>query len=939
MAATIAVNLPAKTLKTVLEFLNVRPGDGLPLAILLGHSFLKGVGRVFFDVPVNSLFLNKFSIGSLPAVYIGTAVVSTILGLGYAKLEEKSSARSLLTYTLIFLAAATGLLYIALLLTDSPMLAMGAMIWKDVNWMLMSVEFWALAGLLLDVRQGKRLFGLITAGEIVAGMVSGLSVPLVVRLGGTLSLLLVSFAALALNVAFLIYTFRLFGDRDINFEEAEKEEPEKRQSLPSMFKDRYLVMFFAVSVLSFLAEYFIEYVFYGQVESAFPSEARMASFFGLFYGLTGAAQLATSASAGALLTRYGMGLGLMLLPVANLATSGLAAAAGSFRTLAVLVFGAVMVTKLMDEVVRHTVEMPVYTLLYQPLPRSGRLRAQAVRESIVEPVAIGFCGVFLYVFRSILHLTGPGVLYVTFGVCAAWAAIGFLLQREYIVRLTRALTTGRLSGGSLSLQDPFVMLSLRKGLSSPKAGQVIYSLTMLDQGKPGITEQDLIRLLDHADPMVRRHVLERIEGLSSGDALAAVMNRLAVEEDLAIKGCLLHAVCAIGEEGTLELVTPFLADPSPEVREGALSGILRYCGLDGALGGGPQLNSMLNSTDPAERILGARVLGDIGISSYYRPLLPLLADKDNRVRRAAVDSVRRLGCKQALPQLMEALASPAIRDITFQALASFGDAALPFIEKTLNDAGQARHIQAFMARLAGKIGSRECADALKKHVHDADCTVRTQVFASLASVAAAKHSLDAATVRTLVEREISDAVWVLAVMLDIPEESASSSVRRALHYELDERKKRIFLLLSSIHPRRVIEKARQDLMSGVRERRTNAMEVLDNILPREIKVILLPLLDDISDRDRLERLRFRFPQKRLAARARIEEIIGHPPGQLLGWTRACAVFMASYDPSGGWTQIFESAAADPEPIVTETAVWALSKSAPFGERATFATHN
>jgi HEAT repeat protein len=936
--ANTARDFPRRALKAVSSFLDIRPGDGLPLVFLLGHSFLKGVGRVFFEAPANTLFLNKFSTARLPLVYIAAAVVSTIIGLCYAKLEEKSTARVLLTSTLIFLAATTGLLYLALLLTGNPRLAMVAMIWKDVNWTLMSVEFWALAGLLLDVRQGKRLLGLITGGEIVGGIISGFSVPLVVKIGGTLSLLLISFAAVSANVVFLIYTFRVFRDRGTNPGEGESGEPEERRSLLSMFTDRYLSMFFAVSVFSYFGGYFIEYVFYGQVESAFPGEARLASFFGLFYGLLGLGQLISSASVGSLLTRYGLGLGLLLLPLTDFATTGIAAVAGSFRGLATLVLGAVVAAKLLDEVLKQTVEMPSFALLYQPLPRSSRLRAQAVRESIVEPVAIGLCGVLLYLFRSILHLSATWVLLVTAGTCAVWAVLGLLLRKEYTVRLVQALTARRLDGGDLSLHDPSVEPALRKGLRSPKAGQVIYSLTMLDQAGHKLTDGDLIELLSHPQPSVRRHVLRQMEARPSAEALAAVTDRLAVEEDPAIRGDILRTICALGEGATVDRVIPYLSDPVPEVREGALTGLLRHCGIDGALHGGSHLNAMLHSPDPAERTLGAQVLGDIGIAGYYRPLLPLLADGDNGVRRTAIHSIRRLGSRRALPELVEALSVPAIRAAAFEALASFGDEVLPFVERTLGDAGLPRALRTSMARLAGKVRSHGCAQVLMKHIADPDGTVRAQVFASLVHCPEGHRLMRAVSVSGLVEREIGDAAWMLAALADIPERGETAPLRRALRQEVEERRNRVFLILSSVYSRHLIERARLSLRSGATERRSQAIEALDNVLPRELKATLLPLIDNISDSERLDRLGFRFPPKLLGAKARTEEIIVQPAGVLLGWTRACAIFAVSHDSKGDWSGVLKSAVSDPEAIVSETAAWALAEIGPSRKKVITAHH-
>ena len=294
--------------------LNLRPGDGLPLAILLAHSFLKGSARVLLETPANTLFLSRFSVDYLPLIYIATALVCTGIGLLYTRMESRVSVQTLLTSMLGFLAVVTLAFYLGLMTLNSKSVVFGVMVWKDVHWTLMNLEFWALAGLLLDVRQGKRLFGLIALGEIIAGMAGGFSVPFFVKSGGTLTLLLASAAVTIGNIFFLIYTMRRLvkpGAHAVG-----EEESSDRRPWWTLFKDRYLALFFGVSVLSFFGEYFIDFLFYEKVERAFPSEEKLAAFFGLFYGVLGAGQLISSAwVSGRCLTRYGLSFGLLALPV------------------------------------------------------------------------------------------------------------------------------------------------------------------------------------------------------------------------------------------------------------------------------------------------------------------------------------------------------------------------------------------------------------------------------------------------------------------------------------------------------------------------------------------------------------------------------------------------------------------------------------------------
>src|SRR5882757_4692394 len=87
----------SKWVQTLSAALNLRPGDGWPLLVLMGHSALKGASRVLLETPANTLFLSRFTIERLSLVYIATALVCTALGLVFARLEARISVRTLLT--------------------------------------------------------------------------------------------------------------------------------------------------------------------------------------------------------------------------------------------------------------------------------------------------------------------------------------------------------------------------------------------------------------------------------------------------------------------------------------------------------------------------------------------------------------------------------------------------------------------------------------------------------------------------------------------------------------------------------------------------------------------------------------------------------------------------------------------------------------------------
>src|SRR5918998_342960 len=75
--------------------LDVRPGEGLPVALLLGHSFALGGAGVFAEVSATALFLTTFGAANLAYVYLAAPALIALIGAGYAQLAGRVADRRL----------------------------------------------------------------------------------------------------------------------------------------------------------------------------------------------------------------------------------------------------------------------------------------------------------------------------------------------------------------------------------------------------------------------------------------------------------------------------------------------------------------------------------------------------------------------------------------------------------------------------------------------------------------------------------------------------------------------------------------------------------------------------------------------------------------------------------------------------------------------------
>jgi ATP:ADP antiporter, AAA family len=156
--------------RTLLSAFNIAPGEGLPVALLLSHSFFMGLAGVLFYTAASAVFLVAFAPTTLPYFYIASSVFVALCGFLYAKLEARMPISLLLPATLVLLVFSVVGWRLGLWLTHATWLAFGLLCWLRVLVVLTNLVFWGLAERLFNVRQGKRLFSLIGSGELAASI-------------------------------------------------------------------------------------------------------------------------------------------------------------------------------------------------------------------------------------------------------------------------------------------------------------------------------------------------------------------------------------------------------------------------------------------------------------------------------------------------------------------------------------------------------------------------------------------------------------------------------------------------------------------------------------------------------------------------------------------------------------------------------------------------
>lgn len=903
-----------------LSIFDVRAGEGQALALLFITAFFKGTSILFFETAANTKFLSDFGVSLLPHVYIATAIISVIVGFTYLKYEKSVEPLRLMKGVLVLLMVMMAGFYFLMLVMPGTWLSMGLMVWKGVHWVLIQIEFWAVAGYLFNVRQGKRLFGLVATGDVLSNILGGFGMPWIVDQTGTVHLLLIAGVGVGLCFVMLIVTERTQGHRF--GQEEESEEVGKRRSLVQLCRDRYLALFFILSLLSCISFFLLDYVFYDQVESVYTNEAALAGFFGIFFAVLSVVNLVVSGVVTArLLGRFGVFAGLVaaqavafLGVVAALGLSGLAFAGGFLWVL--------IGTKLFHEAATSSVEAPTFRLLYQPLRPADRLRAQAVRESIIEPAAIALAGFLILLLTEIWQFGSVGMSYVLVAFVGMTVVSVVLVRKEYVVALTRAISRRRISGGLLSFEDASSQRILEETLKSDSPFEVITGLKLMEHADHPSLGKFLLEALDHTDAEVRRHALGQIETNRIGMAADQVLGLITTEGDSEVRSDAVRVFCALRPDDAFDVASSHLNSHEPPVRRGAMVGLLRSAGLDGVLLAGARLNELLKSSNSGERQFAAEVLGEVGNTSFYRPLLGLLGDESHNVQRAAIVAAGKLGNAKLAAPIVDRLRAPVLRDAAFKTLVILGESALPALTATFGreEATDAERVQ--LVRLIGRIRSESSTRRLLDYFSVSNRRIRHPVLDELAGRNFHAAGEVVGLVREDLRREVQETVWILAALQELRGEQDLDLLASALEWEARHGRERILFLLSFLFPSQSILDAKEKLCSDHADMRANGLEVVDNLVAQDVKRMVLPLFSDIPPDQQLVRLKRQIPVESHDRKSWQREIMTNTV--LFPWTRACAIYLAGQSGDGSFTDTLRGAVNDPNPLVRETAEWAVS---------------
>jgi CRP-like cAMP-binding protein len=917
-----------KMTKRLQGVFNIHSLEGRLVALVLAYAILLFFSNVLVMTASLGLFFETYDAATLPYTYVLLMFVGPLASLVYLRLNSRFNLSRALLGIHTFLLFGQVLLPLLMNLSTAPLLRFSLPVYFELNYTLTRASFWNLLGRLFNLRQGKRLFPFLSSGEHIATIGAGFFATFFVARYGTVNLYWIGALFMAAAIVFLVTIHRANSDKMENFPGADVEQT-RPSDLRVLFKEPYVRLLFTMVMLYTISIFMVENLSFAQAEARFPTTDGMATYVGLFMGIYGVLGLLVQwMLAGRILERFGVTATILAMPVGLLMLMSFFALVGSFNEAAVMLFwlasGANMYW--------YTVDAP-YTsaqnVLLQPLPAHLRTQAQTTAMGIAYPLATGVAGLLLLYLLNVRDFNSTQLSYAILTILLLWLFVGLRLGKAYASLLRQALQARSLGGlGLFRSPDRNSISILEEALNSPHPAAVLYALDLLAEVAPEVLPGRLPGLLEYPDDAVCKAALESIAGPSWSAALPGVKALLENSPNPQVRAAALRTWYAVSPQAASVKLAEFGHDPQTMVRQAALAMMRLHDDPALCRQAAETLTDLVESAEPADRIMGAGVIGEIaagGDDSHL--LMTLLEDRNPHVLRAALFAAARAHFPETWPAIIPSLADNRTRPSAVDALVAGGEAVLPLLQAESLEPYQDTRIVAGVALVCGRIRGPKAITILETLLDHTNGHVRHEALLSLSRCDYQEFAQNQGTIKERFRSQAANLAGIVAAQVDVGDAAPTRLTADALEQRRQLETDNLLLLLSFLDDSQTVLSAREALQPGQfdDDRGGYALEAFDILLDHEFKTLLFPFLRQIEPQQRLDETKKLLPQTLLGREKRLIELLAADTWESDRWTRICAIFaLGLLEHSEAEERIMESAVRfGDDPVLVEIALNSL----------------
>lgn len=815
---------------------DIKPGEEVIAVFLFLYFFFITSPYYIIKSLRNASYLSGLGDENLPLAYFLTAILMGFIVNFHSRLQVRLPRSRLIIFSLVFFFSNI-VLFWWFFGQGWKWVPIVFWVWANIFAIVLVTQFWMLVNDVFNPREAKRMIGFIGSGAQLGAILGGVLAGVLARKAPGL---LLPLAAGMLSLGILVVS-AIFKRQRQKTEEIDRVAREKaagstkvgfRDAFETTRKSPYLVLLSGIMMATLVVSTLIDWQFNSIVSSAVKGESNLTSFFGYFNaGTMFFAFLFQLLLTSPIIKAFGIRGALLLYPlILFLGTGGigLAALAGIIPLLPAILI------KASDKGLAYSLNQSVRELLYIPISPEQKYKSKIFIDMFLNRFAKGLGAVILAVLlwlvpREPATQGGQGAIryisLIVLAIIAVWVFLNFRIGREY-TNLIKAKLKKQYERGDLLVSqrlDVDYTKLVFDTVESQNRSSILYAMNLFD----------LIRQ-DRLTPEVKKLVSYRADEIRAAS----------------LGGMFEQTETGLGPRTEDELSEDVL---KKEIKEIMNLDVYQDVMKD-------HLEKTLADKSAGAEVARMEAAKAIGFMDSRAPLVgkleDLLEDGSPDVSRYAIQSAGALRRRVDVPVLVQKLKSRALREDAMDALRKFGPRIAGTMADYLADKSEEIDLRKSAAAVLAAIGTQEAADYLSWELSGAEHALVDEIIDALDRIRTADSRIcfPGETVRLTISKETrlycQDLVDLHSGVQPLEERASRRREKR-----LSDSLWNIFKLLGLIYPQEDMIKAYQNLKAGTKDSTAYSLELLDNVLEKELREVVFPVVEDLPLEEKVKRCR------------------------------------------------------------------------------------
>jgi ATP:ADP antiporter, AAA family len=889
----------------LVDGLSFKSQEQKQIVLMLCTGFFMGVFIATYQVTADSMFLNRMGDKLDKAFLIAGA-------LGMLSTMFFSFFQARLRFTSI--ALATVVLILGFTLGAYWLLQNGSDKWHDTFIFalyamsgpitaVLLLSFWGIFGRLFNFRQSKRIIGWIDTGQLVAAILATLIlIPLTTDIIGDISNYLLVCAGSMSIVSILLFVIASSFTLSKNDPRELGQTVRKETRWRVLVKDKYLItlgLFLIISMITFVLN---QYSFQTLVKEQYPNERELTNFNSFFTGAVyGISLIMQTFVNQRIINNYGLRISLFLLPMimclfsaGSLIVGNIFGFEKSFAPTGFIYFFLfISLNRLLNWILRDSLENPVFKLFFIPLENRVRFNIQSKIEGVVNEGSRFLAGLLIFGLGFLPYFNLLHILTAVFVLSMLYFFIVNRMYNGYRNKIRLKLESTDAQQDKLEKGFTRITGRLQDQLNTPEATKAVFSFKLLEKINATKAPYWLNNLVKNADEATRHFANEKVnelKGLSVSDRYIVRINRQ--KADATGKNIL-------GQSDLMQLL-----QNGGEISKS-------------------RIRTLTRSINPDERQYAAELLLHTSREESISFLLELLHDSEPKVRGSAMNTSVKKNTLEVINAVIDNLSNPLFSNQAMNSLLLMGQNTLPSLDAAFYRSGQGTQTKLKLIQVIGRIGGQKAREILWNKIDYPNKVVVSQVLLSLGECGFKAGVSQITRIKYAIETDIADISWNLSAIQEIGNEGFGEAIKASLRSEIHHDIEHIYMLLTMLYDTRSIQLVKENIDSGTTEGITYAIELLDVFLSEQLKQRVIPLLDDLTDSERINRLEYFYPRVKLDSKLVLKFLINRDFTQCNRWTKSCVIFQIGILHIEDFKLDLIAQLFNPDPLLREVSAWAL----------------